>query len=100
MTAPAPDEGDIPVLTEIVEDKIDPPAAPIESPLAPIESPLAPIDPPAAPIDPEAVEALARQLEQALLERLTPEIMRVTAQAVRESLAATLNPAAGEPKKD
>jgi hypothetical protein len=93
VTAPAPDEGDIPVLTEIVEDKIDRPAAPIESPLAPI-------DPPATPIDPDAVEALARQLEQALLERLTPEIMRVTAHAVREALAATLNPAAGEPKKD
>ena len=81
-----PDDADIPLLTEVVEDKIDPPAAPI--------------DPPAAPIDPDAVEALARQLEPALLERLTPEIMRGTAHAVREALAATLNPAAGEPKKD
>ena len=88
-----PDEADIPLLTEVVEDKAEPPAVPIESPAAPIE-------PSAAPIDPDAVEALARQLEQALLERLTPEIMRVTAHAVREALAATLNPAAGEPKKD
>jgi len=68
------ESGDVPVLTQVVDDLPAPDAA--------------------------ALEALGRQLEQALLERLTPEIQRLTTQAVREAVAATLAQALGEPKRD
>jgi hypothetical protein len=91
----SPEEGaDVPVLTQIVED----------------ESALAP---PA--LDGAALEALARQLEQAVLERLGAEIDRVTAgalngvraeltvsvtQLVREAVAASVAKALAVPKRD
>jgi hypothetical protein len=56
-----PHEADVPVLTQVVEEM---PAAP------------------APAIDDAASEELALQLERALLERLGPEVERVTARAV------------------
>ena len=91
----SPEErADVPVLTQIVEDEgaLRPPA-----------------------LDGAAVEALARQLEQAVLERLGAEIDRVTAlaldgvraeftvsvtQLVREALAASVAKALAVPKRD
>lgn len=66
------DAGDVPVLTQIVEDEH---AAP----------------PPA--VDSAALEKLAHELESAVLERLGPEIDRVTALAldgVRAQLSASV----------
>ena len=64
------ERGDVPVLTQVVEEA--PP-------------------PSAAAVDPAALEALARELERALLERLGPEIDRVSTlalEAVRAELRA------------
>jgi hypothetical protein len=58
---PEPHEADVPVLTQVAEEM---PAAP------------------APAIDDAASEELALQLERALLERLGPEVERVTARAV------------------
>jgi hypothetical protein len=62
-------ESEVPVLTQIVVD--EPPARP-----------------PA--VDAAALEALARQLERAVLERLGPEIDRVVREAVAAALAEAL----------
>jgi hypothetical protein len=85
---------DVPVLTEIVEDKV------------PAQAPV---------VDAAGIDALADQLERALLERLGPEIDRVTARAadrvradltvsvlqmVREAVAASVSQALGVPKRD
>jgi hypothetical protein len=70
--------GDVPVLTQVVEDV--PPARP--------------------PIDAAALEALARRIEQDLIERLGPQIQRLTTQAVHEAVAAALAQALGEPQRD
>ena len=90
----SPEEGDgIPVLTQIVE-----------------EPPVAPADAGGADAD-----ALADQLERALLERLGPEVDRVTARAldkvraelatsvlqmVRDAVAASLARSRGVPRRD
>jgi hypothetical protein len=58
---PEPREADVPVLTQVVE-----------------ETPAAP----APAIDDAASEEIALQLERALLERLGPEVERVTARAL------------------
>ena len=58
---PEPHEADVPVLTQVVEDM---PAAPVPA------------------LDDAAPEELALQLERALLERLGPEVERVTARAL------------------
>ena len=55
---------------------------------------------PAPALDAAALEALGRQIEQALIARLTPQLERLTAQAVREAVATTLAQALGEPKRD
>jgi hypothetical protein len=88
------ERADVPVLTQIVDDA--PPARP-----------------PA--VDGATLEALARQLERAVLERLGPEIDRVTALAlsgvraeltasvsrmVREAVAASVAQALAVPKRD
>ena len=96
-------DGDVPVLTQVVDDfAVAPPA------------PEAPVVPPAA-VDLAALDTLADQLEHALLERLGPEIDRATARAlngvraeltvsvmqiVRESVAAAVAQALRGPKKD
>ena len=93
----AEERTDVPVLTEIIE----------EGALA-----AAPATPAA---DAPGTDALADQLERALLERLGPEIDRVTARAaeraraeltisvlqmVREAVAASMSQALGTPKRD
>jgi hypothetical protein len=91
----SPEErADVPVLTQIVEDESG-------------------LRPPA--FDGAAFEALARQLEQAVLEQLGAEIDRVSAQAldalraeltasvthlVREAVAASVAKALAVPKRD
>jgi hypothetical protein len=103
MSAAEPADGDVPVLTQVVEDLLVEPAAP--------PAPAAR----AAHVDENALDALADQLERALLERLGPEIDRATARAlngvraeltvsvmkiVRESVAAAVAQALHGPKKD
>ena len=83
----AAEEQDLPILTEVVEE----PAPAANEPAPPSA---------AATADPLGLEALAQQLEKEIIERLTPEITRVTAQAVREALAAAVKPPAGEAPKD
>ena len=68
----AQEDLEVPVLTHVVEE-------------------LAPQEPPAT-----ALEALARDIERAVLARLLPEIERV----VREAVAASLAQALGEPRRD
>ncbi|HEY7241895.1 MAG TPA: hypothetical protein VH600_22180 [Burkholderiales bacterium] len=102
MSAEAGD-GDVPVLTQVVEDLA------VATP-----APEAPVVPPAS-VDLAALDTLADQLEHALLERLGPEIDRATARAlngvraeltvsvmqiVRESVAAAVAQALRGPKKD
>jgi len=94
-----PHEAEVPVLTQVVEDLAAAPAPP----------------PAPAAIDEAALEALALQLERELLERLGPEVDRVTARAldkvragltisvlamVREAVAASVAKALGVPKRD
>jgi len=94
VTAPEPQQGDVPVLTQVVEDV---PAAP------------------APALDAAALDALALQLERALLERLGPEVERVTGRAldrvradltlsvlrmVREAVAASVSQELAVPKRD
>jgi hypothetical protein len=67
-------ESDVPVLTEIVED----------------ERARRPA------VDPKALEALARELERAVLERLGPEVDRV----IEEKLARTLSGVLGESRNE
>ena len=67
------DDVDVPVLTQVVEE-------------------LAPPSPGAT----AALEALARDIERAVLARLAPEIERI----VREAVAASLAQALGEPRRD
>ncbi len=67
----APQEADVPVLTEILDDEAVPRAR---------------------AFDPGALEALARELERAVLERLGPEVDRV----IEEKLARTLNAVLGQ----
>jgi hypothetical protein len=103
MSAAEPAGVDVPVLTEVVED------LPLEPALAP--APAAP----ASHVDENALDALADQLEHALLERLGPEIHRATARAlnavradltisvtqiVREAVAAAVAQALDGQKKD
>ena len=105
MSPPEPADGDVPVLTQVVED------------LPPVEAPAAPPAPaaPAADVGQDALDALADQLERGLLERLGPEIDRATARAlngvraeltvsvmqiVRESVAAAVAQALHGQKKD
>jgi hypothetical protein len=92
-----PEQGaDVPVLTQVVEDF---PAA-----SAPIRS-----------LDAGALDALALELERALLERLGPEVERVTARAfdkvraeltlsvlqmVRDAVAASVSKELALPKRD
>jgi hypothetical protein len=91
VSAADPVDADVPVLTQVVED-------------LPLE-----------PAAPSALDALADQLERALLERLGPEIDRATARAlngvraeltvsvmqiVRESVAAAVAQALRGQKKD
>ena len=102
MSATDPVDSDVPLLTQVVDD------------LAP-EPPAVPPAPPAASVDEAALDALADQLERALLERLGPEIDRATARAlngvraeltvsvmtiVRESVAAAVAQALHGQKKD
>ena len=68
MTSPEAHEAEVPVLTQVVEDEE---AAAVAPPV-----------PPAAPPDNAALEELALQLEHALLQRLGPEVERVTARAL------------------
>jgi hypothetical protein len=63
VTLPEQHDAEVPVLTQVVGEL------------------------PAAPVD---AEALARELERAVLERLAPEIERVVAQTVREAVAQAL----------
>jgi hypothetical protein len=94
MTPPEPAEPDVPVLTQVVDDT--PGAA-------------------APPLDLAALEALALELESALLERLGPELDRVTARAldrvradltvsilqmVREAVAASVSRELAPPRRD
>jgi hypothetical protein len=65
-----PKKGEVPVLTEVVDD--DPRTRPA--------------------MDAETLEALARELERAVLERLGPEVDRV----IEEKLARTLNSFLGQ----
>jgi AcrR family transcriptional regulator len=67
---PAAGDGDVPVLTEIVDE----------------HAPRRPA------VDAEALEALARELERAVLERLGPEVDRV----IEEKLARTLTSVLGQ----
>lgn len=71
----AQEDLEVPVLTHVVEELAQ----------------LAPQEPPAT-----ALEALARDIERAVLARLLPEIERV----VREAVAASLAQALGEPRRD
>jgi hypothetical protein len=63
-------EGEVPVLTEVVDDGAAPPLT----------------------FDAAALEALARELERAVLERLGPEVDRV----IEEKIARTLNEVLGQ----
>jgi hypothetical protein len=63
-------EGEVPVLTEVVDENA----------------------PPAPTFDHSALEALARELERAVLERLGPEVDRV----IEERLARTLTDVLGQ----
>ena len=92
MTAPA--EEDIPLLTEVVEE-----TTPAANEAAPASAP-APVDPPGGAPDPIGLEALAQQLEKEIVARLTPQLTRLTAQAVREALAAAVSPLPTEPPKE
>ena len=90
-----PEEGsDVPVLTQVVEE-VNPPRAPAA--------------------DAAGLETLARQIEDAVLERLGADIDRVTAlalehvrteltasvtQVVREAVAASVAQALAVPKRD
>jgi uncharacterized protein YejL (UPF0352 family) len=90
-----PEEGgDVPVLTQVVEE-VNPPRAPVA--------------------DTAALETLARHIEDAVLERLRAQIDRVTAlalervrtelttsveQMVREAVAASVAQALAVPKRD
>jgi hypothetical protein len=93
VTPPEP-ETDVPVLTQVAEDY---PAAPVRS------------------LDAGALEALALELERALLERLGPEVERVTGRAldkvraeltlsvlqmVRDAVAASVSKELALPKRD
>ena len=84
---------DLPVLTEIVNDERSPRRA----------------------VDPAALEALARELERAVLARVAPELERIVGQAlegahaelknsvtqmVREAVAASVAHALALPKQD
>ena len=69
----AQEDLDVPVLTQVVEEPAPPP-----------------------PSAGAALEALARDIERAVLARLAPEIERV----VREAVAASLAQALGEPRRD
>ena len=104
MSATDPVDSDIPVLTQVFEDLATEPPAPAVPPALP-----------AASVDEAALDALADQLERALLERLGPEIDRATARAlngvraeltvsvmtiVRESVAAAVAQALHGQKKD
>jgi hypothetical protein len=62
-------EAEVPVLTDVVEGAL--PAR-------------------RAALDGEAVEAIARELERALLERLGPELERLVGESVREALKRAL----------
>ena len=62
-------EAEVPVLTDVVEA------------VAPARR---------APLDAEAVEAIARELERAVRERLGPELERLIGEIVREALARAL----------
>jgi hypothetical protein len=88
----AEERADVPVLTQVVDEA-----------------------PPAPAVDAAMMEALARQLERAVLERLGPEIDRVTRLAlngvrtelstsvtlmVREAVAASVAQALAAPKRD
>lgn len=63
-------ESEVPVLTEVVDDE----------------------RPPRPAVDAQALEALARELERAVLERLGPEVDRV----IEEKLARTLTTVLGQ----
>jgi hypothetical protein len=88
-----PAAGDLPVLTEIVDDERRPRRA----------------------VDAAALEALARELERAVLARVAPELERIVGQAlegahaelkksvtlmVREAVAASVAHALALPKQD
>jgi len=103
MSAAEPADADVPVLTEVVDDLPVAPATPLAAAA------------PATHVDESTLDALADQLEQALLERLGPEIDRATARAlnavraeltvsvmriVREAVAAAVAQALHGPKKD
>lgn len=104
MSAAEPaDDAEVPILTQVADDLAVAPAAP----------PAAAA--PAAYVDERTLDALADQLEHALLERLGPEIDRATARAlnavraeltvcvmqnVRESVAAALAQALHSKKTD
>ena len=103
MSAAEPADADVPVLTQVAEDL----------PVEPTAPPAAAA--PAALVDASAFDALADQLEHALLERLGPEIDRATARAlngvraeltvsvmqiVRESVAAAVAQALRGQNKD
>jgi len=68
---PASGEADVPVLTEIVDDE---------------RAQRGPA------VDPQALEALAQELERAVLERLGPEVDRV----IEEKLSRALNAVVGQ----
>jgi hypothetical protein len=72
MNEGAQDEADIPVLTQVIEDL------------------------PPKPLHGAALEALAKDIERAVIARLGPEIERV----VRDAVAASLAQALGEPRRD
>ena len=106
MNAAEASDGDVPVLTQVVDDLASEALAPAV--------PAAPPAAPAASVDDAALDALADQLERALLERLGPEIDRATARAlngvraeltvsvmtiVRESVAAAVAQALSGQKK-
>lgn len=102
-TAEPADDAEVPILTQVVDD------LPVAPPTPP--APAAP----AARVGESDLDALADQLEHALLERLGPEIDRATARAlnavraeltvcvmqnVRESVAAALAQALHGKKTD
>jgi hypothetical protein len=62
-------EAEVPVLTDVVDG------------VAPARR---------APLDAEAVEAIAREVERAVLARLGPELERVVGETVREALTRAL----------
>jgi hypothetical protein len=63
-----PGEPDLPVLTDVIEDPL--PGRPAA--------------------EPAAIEALAREIERAVLARLGPELERVLAELVRKAVADAL----------